>query len=328
MPEPDMSVWTGRVDVADGPNALRWHQMVKPLTADSEPGIVLIGFACDEGVRRNGGRVGAKDGPQAIRKALANLAWHQAKPVYDAGDVRCDDADMEGSQSRLADVVAKAIWAGHRPLILGGGHETAWGTFQGIARARPNSTVGIINIDAHLDLRADEPGNSGTPFNQMAKWCEKNGRPFRYLCLGVATPSNTIALFNRASELGAQWCFDYACDPWYRSAEGEQDFAITAAGQLAAEVDWVYLSVDLDVLPAAVMPGVSAPANRGVSLEIIQDLASRFAQYLKVIAVDVVELNPTLDIDLRAAKVASGLVWYIASAWPDPGPRNLTHPRP
>ena len=87
MPEPDMSVWTGRVDTADGPNALRWHQMVKPLAADSPPGVVLIGFACDEGVRRNGGRVGAKDGPRAIRAALANLAWHQYFPVYDAGDV-------------------------------------------------------------------------------------------------------------------------------------------------------------------------------------------------------------------------------------------------
>ncbi len=38
MPEPDMSVWTGRVDAADGPDALRWHQMVKPLSPDCEPG--------------------------------------------------------------------------------------------------------------------------------------------------------------------------------------------------------------------------------------------------------------------------------------------------
>src|SRR4051812_21885024 len=203
MPDPDMSVWTGRVDTADGPDALRWHQMVKPLTADSPPGIVLIGFACDEGIRRNGGRVGAKDGPPAIRKALANLAWHQYFPVYDAGDVSCDDADMEGAQSRLAEVVADAIRAGHRPLILGGGHETAWGTFQGIVAAKPDAKLGVINIDAHLDLRADEPGNSGTPFNQMAKWCENRGRQLNYLCVGAAWASNTSALFRRMGEIGA-----------------------------------------------------------------------------------------------------------------------------
>ena len=108
MPGPDMSVWTGRVDTADGPNALRWHQMVKPLAVDSPPGIALIGFACDEGVRRNGGRVGAKDGPRAIRQALANLAWHREHPVYDAGDVVCADSDLEGAQFRLAEAVAGA----------------------------------------------------------------------------------------------------------------------------------------------------------------------------------------------------------------------------
>ena len=117
MPTPDMSVWTGRVDAADGPRALRWHQMMKPLTAGAPPGIALVGFACDEGVRRNGGRVGAKDGPRAIRAALANLAWHQEYPVYDAGDVRCDSGDMEGAQSRLAGVVAYHRWLS----------KTAWG---------------------------------------------------------------------------------------------------------------------------------------------------------------------------------------------------------
>src|SRR6266545_1409313 len=202
MPDPDMSLWTGRVDAADGPNALRWHQMVKPLAADSPPGIALIGFACDEGVRRNGGRVGAKDGPRAIRQALANLAWHQYFWVYDAGDVRCDDRDMEGAQSRLAEVVADAIRAGHRPLILGGGHETAWGTFQGIVAARPKHKVGVVNIDAHFDLRADETPNSGTPFAQIQRWCSDRNKPFNYFCLGTARHSNTKALFDRADKLG------------------------------------------------------------------------------------------------------------------------------
>lgn len=218
------------------------------------PGIVLVGFACDEGVRRNGGRVGAKDGPQAIRKALANLAWHQDKPVYDAGDIRCDDADMEGTQSRLAEVVASAIRAGHRPLVLGGGHETAWGTFQGIVAAKPDANLGVINIDAHLDLRADEPANSGTPFNQMAKWCEGNSRRFQYLCLGVAEPSNTPALYERLGELDAEYVPDVDFLPWGR--EENRNYI----AHFLRRVEHIHLSVDLDVLPAATMPAVSAPA--------------------------------------------------------------------
>ena len=47
----DMSVWQGRQDPEDGELALRWHNKVQPWQADSEPGVALLGFACDEGVR-------------------------------------------------------------------------------------------------------------------------------------------------------------------------------------------------------------------------------------------------------------------------------------
>lgn len=309
MPTPDMSVWTGRVDAADGPRALRWHQMVKPLTPDAPPGIVLLGFACDEGVRRNGGRVGAKDGPRAIRQALANLAWHQNAPVYDAGDVRCDDGDMEGAQSRLAEVVASLIAAGHRPLVLGGGHETAWGTFRGIVTAKPDAAVGVINIDAHLDLRADEPGNSGTPFRQIAGWCAANGRPFHYLCIGAAQHSNTAALFERLTTLGGGVMPDTGLAPW--NLEKHHNII----DLFSRRVDQIHLSVDLDVLPAFTMPAVSAPAARGVPIDVVESVLHRVLVTNKVAAVDLVELNPAYDTDRRGARVAAHLAYQIASIW-------------
>jgi formiminoglutamase len=312
MPEPDMSVWTGRVDTADGPNALRWHQMVAPLAPDSPPGIVLIGFACDEGVRRNGGRVGAKNGPRAIRQALANLAWHLSRPVYDAGDVRCDDTDMEGAQSRLAEVVADAIRTGHNPLVLGGGHETAWGTFQGIVAARPEGEIGIINIDAHFDLRADEPGNSGTPFRQIADWCYTHQHSFRYQAHGIAPPSNTPALFERARSWGVGWSLDVGLAPW------QLDPVLANVRTLAEEVDYLYLSIDLDVFPASAMPAVSAPAARGVPVEAVEAVVGMIVKDTKkLIAVDVVELNPTHDIDRRGAALAARLVWHLLTRYGD-----------
>lgn len=309
MPEPDMSIWTGRVDTADGSDALRWHQRVTPLAPGAEPGIVLVGFACNEGVRRNGGRVGAKGGPRAIRSALANLAWHQSCPVYDAGDVCCDDADMEGAQARLAGVVADAIRAGHRPLVLGGGHETAWGTFQGIVAAKPDTTVGVINIDAHLDLRADEPGNSGTPFYQMAKWCREHSRQFRYLCVGTAEPSNTAALFNRLAELGGEYIPDTGCVPLDRKEPREY------VAEFVRRVEAIHLSIDLDVLPAPTMPAVSAPAARGIPLEVVELLLDRVLGSEKVLAVDLVELNPWFDVDDRGGRTAARLAWQVAKDW-------------
>lgn len=302
-----MSVWTGRDDTAaEGPDALRWWQCVKPWTPDAPPGVVLIGFSCDEGVRRNGGRVGAKDGPRALRAAMANMAWHQDGLVYDAGDIHCDGEDMEGAQSRLAELVASTITAGGRPLILGGGHETAWGTFQGIVKAKPKSTIGTINIDAHLDLRTAARPNSGTPFKQIADWCRANDRPFRYLCLGASVAGNTRALFEKATELSARFVPDFAFHP------PECAVGTEYIHELADAVDSVYLSIDLDVLPAAVMPAVSAPASSGVPLAWVNRLMGVVLGTGKLVAADVVEFNPSFDTDGNAARVAARLAWEVA----------------
>ena len=306
---PDMSVWTGRVDAADGPDAVRWHQRVQPASLGCEPGVALLGFACDEGVRRNGGRVGAKEAPPVVRRALANLAWHHSKPVYDAGDVACDDGKMEDAQDRLADAVAELIAGKHRPLVIGGGHETAWGTFQGIKRAEPRARVGVINIDAHFDLRGDAVPNSGTPFAQVARWCAEHAEPFWYFALGVSQQSNTRALFDKADSLGVVYQLDFCLAPW----ELQQVHELVE--MFARQCDAVHLSIDLDVLPASVMPAVSAPASGGVQLEAVERLMNRTLALGKVAAMDVVEFNPRHDPDGRGAKIAARLAWHAARNW-------------
>jgi formiminoglutamase len=314
VPTPEKSPWVGRVDSADGPLAVRWHQRVKPLARGAEPGVALLGFACDEGVRRNGGRVGAAGGPRAIREVLANLAWHNDRPVFDAGDVACPDGKLEAAQDRLKQAVCDAIFARQRPLVLGGGHETAWGSFRGLTQAAqridPNLKAGVINIDAHFDLRADSPGNSGTVFAQVAKWCSENDRLFRYLALGVSEPSNTAGLFDRARRFGVEWRLDTDLIPW------RLDDTLAAVVAFATSLDVIHLSIDLDVLPAAVMPAVSAPAARGVPLEAVEAIVAAVLPTGKVCVTDVVELNPAVDPDGRGAQTAARLVWQIAKNWP------------
>jgi formiminoglutamase len=279
------------------------------MTAKCQPGIVLLGFACDEGIRRNKGRLGAVDGPKAIREALANYAWHQTLPVYDDGNVACPDGNLEAAQLRLAEVVAMTISGGHRPLILGGGHETAWGTFQGIIAALPEAKVGVINIDAHLDLRNDSPGNSGTPFAQMAKRCQETGRDFHYFCLGVSKASNTLALLERAKTLGTKISFDKELvSKSYQQLHHE-------IVSFAKPLHVIHLSIDLDVLPASTMPAVSAPAARGVHLDLVESVISIALGTGRVVAVDLVELNPSLDPDGRGARAAARLAWQVATDW-------------
>ena len=112
--------WRGRIDAADGDSGRRWHQVVEPLDAAARAGVALLGFMSDEGVARNQGRTGALEGPRALRRALAPLAYHAGRgtPLYDAGDVACEDHDLEGAQATLGAQVAGHLGRGHFPMLL------------------------------------------------------------------------------------------------------------------------------------------------------------------------------------------------------------------
>ena len=304
-----MSVWQGRVDDADGPRARRWHQVMQPDAPRAGPGTtVLLGFACDAGVARNHGRVGAAEGPLAIRRALRNMPLHECTQLADGGDIRCAGDELESAQQALAALVAQQLDAGRFPLILGGGHEMAWGSFAGLAThlamTEGAPRVGIVNFDAHFDLRRDTRATSGTPFLQIAQDCVARGWEFRYACFGVSRYANTEALFERARELGVRVQLDETLD----AAGGS-----SALTSFIADVDDVYLTVCLDVLPAAVAPGVSSPAPRGVALDVLEPLIDVVCASGKVRLADIAEMNPRFDVDGRTAAVAARIAARIAN---------------
>lgn len=309
--------WRGRIDADDGEAGRRWHQVVQPLAPDSPPGSALLGFACDEGVSRNQGRTGASEGPRALRRALAPLAWHGAVggALYDAGDIACTDGDLAAAQRVLGERVAALLAAGHFPMLLGGGHEIAWGSFQGAATALGErgrlSRYGIINFDAHFDMRRGPP-NSGTPFIQIYQYLAELDQPFNYLCLGISRASNTPALFQSAQECGARWLLDEALTWPGREA------ACRAIDEFIDGLDALQLSVCLDAFPAAAAPGVSAPAARGLApdlgLSLLAHLLERAGHgtpQSKVVLAEVAELAPRLDPDGRTARLAARIVHDI-----------------
>lgn len=306
----DMSPWAGREDPE--PDSLRWHQSIHPLAEDSPAGVALIGFASDAGVARNQGRIGAAAGPRAMRKALANLAWHRRGPAFDAGDVRCHGDALESAQESLGKRLERLLEAGHFPIVLGGGHEVAYGSWLGLAqhlgKQHPESAseapkIGIINFDAHFDLRdPSHVHSSGTPFAQIAEQCQTRGWPFRYACLGISRAANTRALFARAEALDVLVREDHEIQAGTLDAIGH-DLEAFIAG-----CDAIYLTFDLDVLPAAEAPGVSAPAARGVSLALLEPLIGVVRDSGKLRLADLAELNPDFDIDSRTARIAARLI--------------------
>lgn len=317
----DLTPWQGRIDAGDGDAGRRWHQLVQPLeSAAAAAGTVLLGFACDAGVARNQGRIGAASGPQVLRRYLANLAWHGGADarLYDAGDVSCADGRLESAQAAYAARLAGLLRDGHRVVGLGGGHEIAWASYQGIAVALAGDArlqrLGVINFDAHFDLRQPEAaghGSSGTPFLQIAGARSEAGLPFEYLCLGISEAANTRALFDRATALGGRHVKDV--DIGLAGTESVvQDFV--------AGCDAVYCTFCLDVLPASVAPGVSAPSGLGVPLDrAVQLLRLVLAECRrggrdKLVMADVAEFNPAHDaIDARTARAAARVVYELAS---------------
>lgn len=301
-------VWQGRIDHEETGPSMRWHQRVAPFTAASSGGVALIGFAVDEGVRRNGGRVGAAQGPDAARKALANLPILDEPALWDAGDVACEGGDLDAAQARLAERVAQVLAQGCTPIVLGGGHEVAWGSFQGLARALPAPRrILIINLDAHFDLRMARQGNSGTPFRQIQEHCAAQGRAFDYRVLGISRYANTQALFERADALRVRYWLDDALQ-----TEAGVNTALAALAPDLAACDAVYLTVDIDVLPAAAAPGVSAPAPLGVPLWAIERMVDSVLASGKLAAADFAEFNPGYDQDGITAKVVARLAARIA----------------
>lgn len=318
MPTPARTVdvppqpWNGRFD-GDGVQHRRWWQAVTPyapiralppLPAQPSPGrsAVLLGFCSDAGVRRNKGRLGAAAGPAAIRGALGPLAFHLGREVHDAGDVTVAGDALEAGQARAGLAVAELLDAGALPIVLGGGHETAFASYLGVAGSaavREGLKVGVLNLDAHFDLRDEPIPSSGTPFLQMARAETAAGRELKYAVVGISEPSNTAALFRNAAELGVDYLLDEDC-----SADTAQGFVAA----FLARVDALYLTIDLDVLPASVAPGVSAPAAYGVPLPVVSAVCRQIAASGKLLHVDIAELNPEFDVDGRTARVAARLI--------------------
>lgn len=303
MTEFSLPAWTGRDD-GPGPEHARWHNRIQAVDP-SQPGLALLGFASDEGVRRNHGRTGAVEGPAAIRAALGSFAVHRQIPLYDAGDISVVEGDLEAAQQRYGHVLADLLSQNHVTVGLGGGHEITWASYLGVRKAFPEARLGILNLDAHFDNRPGAQATSGTGFAQLME--AEAGRNTLVSTMGVAEASNTTDLFNRARQAGIGWMTD---DRWITyPAE-----AARAVAQLLEQADVVYLTVDLDVLPAAVAPGVSAPAAYGVPLPLVSAVVDHVAASGKLVHADVAELNPTLDGDGRTAAVAARLVDRLTSA--------------
>ena len=280
------------------------------------PPFGLLGYGVDCGVALNHGRTGAAEGPNAFRAAWGRLAQPLLKPqtsIGDFGNILCPDQDLPAAQKTLAQGVEFLLSKGVQPLVVGGGHDMAYGHFLGIQQHlnthKPQARLGVLNIDAHLDLRMPSPeGTSGTPFQQICQLLEQQKKPFHYCCVGVRETANPPSLLKRAEEIGAQLVYMNACQQanWTAVANSLDHFL--------APLDYVYLSLDLDVFHCGIAPGLSAPSPMGIDAHFGRRLLRHILASKKVISMDIAELNPRFDVDGNTARLAAEMAyeWLLA----------------
>ena len=267
--------------------------------------VALVGFPSDEGVRRNGGRPGAAVGPAALRAALYRLTPDAADPdpftallerTCDLGDVPVT-GDLAADQAALGAVVAALLGRGVVPVVLGGGHETAYGHFLGYVGA--GRRVHLLNLDAHADVRPpkDGRGHSGSPFRQALD--HPSGLAASYTVAGLHPWRVAAAHADFVRDRGGAvvWLDDL-------------DDARIAA--LAAEAPAPSLaSFDLDLVEAGASPAVSAPGAGGLGPRRWLRAAAACGRSPAFTSFDVVELNPAVDADGRGAALAALTVWHV-----------------
>ena len=303
------NIWQGRLDGEE----LLYHRIFQRVREESDydtistNDFVLHGFAVDEGVRRNKGRQGAKDAPDIIRKNMANFPVIMPDfSLPDFGNVTCENGDLEKAQHNLAKNVSKVLLKDGKSIVLGGGHEVTYAHYLGVKTAFPEQKIGIINIDAHFDNRQPENGvgaSSGTGFWQIAQEEEINS-----LHIGIQRNSNTLKLFDTAHQYGMKYIL--ADELFFENLPS----IYQRIDDLLESVDYLYLTICMDVFNASIAPGVSASAYNGIFADsAFMHLYRHILKSEKLLALDVAEVNPAYDIQDRTARLAATLIneWFM-----------------
>ncbi len=299
-------LWTGRTDHTERRSSFRYHQIVEitdldTLQAAKDRTVAIIGFECEEGVRRNQGRLGAAKAPNAIRQALASLPWKakEGKRIVDVGNVACPNEELEAAQEELGNAVSAIFSKSMTPIILGGGHETLYGHYVGVRKhIGKEASLGIINIDAHFDLRSYEvQPSSGTMFRQILEH-DKNSS---YFVLGIQRFGNTQELFDKADELGVRYVYEE------EMTDARMDEISLFVSEFIEKHDHIMLTLCTDVLNAAFAPGVSAPSPFGLTPMVVRTLIRTVAAHKKTLSFDICEVNPILDENGRTVKLGAYL---------------------
>lgn len=268
--------------------------------------VAIIGFPSDEGVRRNNGRPGAAGAPDEIRKHLYKMTPPPEEKerfselmngLLDMGNLSVT-MDLESAQNDLGKIVAELLTEDILPIIIGGGHETAYAHFLGYAES--GHETAIFNLDAHADVRNRKGGkaHSGSPFRQAVE--DSSGCCSKYLVAGLQPHSVAESHLDFIKQHGGSYVF-----------RDETNITSISGMFHEHESDRLMVSFDMDAVDQAYAPGVSAPCANGLHHDLWLTAAYLAGRNEQVGSFDLSEVNPAFDRDGQTARLAALTIWQF-----------------
>ncbi len=280
----------------------------------------VIGAASGLGARD----AGCKDGPVAFHHSQA---WRELgrHPDVDWGRTlfASDDPShtpamrIAGLCRHLADEVEQALLAGAFPVVLGGDHSIAVGTWSGVAR-HAGAPMGLLWIDAHLDSHTQETSYSGAIHGMPLAFLLGRGDK-RLLEPGLPggqlLPAHTVVFGARSFEPEES---DFLASMHVRvigQEEIEQRGFQAAFAEAMAIVSGAPagfgISLDLDALDPATAPGVGTPEPQGLEASEVLNGLRRLAREPGLRCLEIVEYNPDRDRHGLTARLIGALIGVV-----------------
>ena len=289
----------------------------------NEP-VGLFGVPMDLGQDRRG----VDMGPSAIRYARIEAALEDlGRPVTDLGNAGVPIPEMVDSGEdvkhlaavrsvceEVSERAAGLVSDGLFPVFLGGDHSIAIGTVSGVARSTSGERSGVIWVDAHADFNTPATSPSGNIHGMPLAALTGRGHPD---LVGIGGPGASIGAEDvviiglRSVDLEEKYLLREAGVKVYTMKEIDAyGVARIVRGAIKdlSQVDRVHLSFDLDVVDPEAAPGVGTPVRGGLTYREAHLLMELVNEARIVSSLDVVEVNPILDVKNGTATLAVELV--------------------
>ncbi|MFQ3599476.1 MAG: formimidoylglutamase [Chloroherpetonaceae bacterium] len=297
---PDDSLFFQKKDAND----VRFGEVVKTdIRFYRKAKFVIVGVPQDEGVRRNKGREGARHAPDEIRRAFYKLPIPitiSEGDVFDLGNTLIQGS-LEQIHERHCQVIEQLLRDDKVVIVFGGGNDISYPDCKALHNIF--SEVMAFNLDAHFDVRADSPCNSGTPYRQLLE--ERLLSPEYFFEIGSQPFANSASYQNYLTQKGVAV---YPLENIRRYGIDKRFEDLIRHHSAPRAIFW---GIDMDSVRASDAPGVSAPSPIGFSAEEICHIAGIAGKRKRSKLLEITEVNPDYDIDGRTAKLAALITAYF-----------------